>query len=36
MSIRALSSLDLKGKKALIRCDFNVPSEKRFSLGVLG
>ena len=30
MSIRALSSLDLKGKKALIRCDFNLPlKEKR-------
>src|SRR5271166_2364843 len=25
MSIRALSSLDLKGKKVLLRCDFNVP-----------
>jgi phosphoglycerate kinase len=25
MSIRAVSSLDLKGKKILLRCDFNVP-----------
>jgi phosphoglycerate kinase len=32
MSIRALSSLDLKGKKVLIRCDFNVPlKEKQIS-----
>ena len=32
MSIRALSSLDLKGKKASIRCDFNVPlKEKQIS-----
>ena len=25
MSIRGVTSLDLKGKKVLLRCDFNVP-----------
>ena len=27
------SSLDLKGKKALIRCDFNLPLKEKRSLG---
>src|SRR5438552_17200841 len=27
MSVRSIDQLDLKGKKVLVRCDFNVPLE---------